>query len=200
MKRIALAILCLALASWPAHAQTATKKAPLIELNGPCNPLGDTRPQCQAQGSPPPIGQQSSTTTPAAGDCTFGTFVLVTVQNLKQTIQNCGETFLNDTQAALDSATAAKDVPAINCLTPAVAFIKAGIGTPASPGDPTASPPMPATAAKLGGPVLLFQKFREFVLAGGITNCQGAFNSTVASATSIRRSTMPSCSRWCPPS
>jgi len=50
MRRITLAILCLALASWPAHAQTAKPTKPLIELNGPCNPLGDTRPQCQQGG------------------------------------------------------------------------------------------------------------------------------------------------------
>jgi hypothetical protein len=33
MKRLALAILCLALASWPAHAQTATRKPPAITGN-----------------------------------------------------------------------------------------------------------------------------------------------------------------------
>jgi len=51
MRRITFAILCLALASWPAHAQTTKPVKSLIELNGPCNPLGDTRPQCQ-QGGP----------------------------------------------------------------------------------------------------------------------------------------------------
>jgi hypothetical protein len=51
MRRIAFAILCLALASFSAHAQTTKPVKSLIELNGPCNPLGDTRPQCQ-QGGP----------------------------------------------------------------------------------------------------------------------------------------------------
>jgi len=55
MRRITLVILCLALASglasWPAHAQTTKPAKPLIELNGPCNPLGDTRPQCQQGGA-----------------------------------------------------------------------------------------------------------------------------------------------------
>ena len=51
MRRITLAILCVALASWPAHAQTTKLVKPLVELNGPCNPLGDTRPQCQQGGA-----------------------------------------------------------------------------------------------------------------------------------------------------
>jgi hypothetical protein len=62
MRTLTLAILGFALAVWPAHAQTkpaAAPKAPLIELNGPCNPLGDTRPQCQAQGSPAPLGSET---------------------------------------------------------------------------------------------------------------------------------------------
>jgi hypothetical protein len=51
MRRITLAIFCLALASWPARAQTSKLVKPLVELNGPCNPLGDTRPQCQPGGA-----------------------------------------------------------------------------------------------------------------------------------------------------
>ena len=50
MRRIAFAFLCLALASFSAHAQTTKPIKSLIELNGPCNPLGDTRPQCQQSG------------------------------------------------------------------------------------------------------------------------------------------------------
>ena len=50
MHRIIFAILCLALASFSAQAQTTRPVKPLLELNGPCNPLGDTRPQCQQGG------------------------------------------------------------------------------------------------------------------------------------------------------
>jgi hypothetical protein len=62
MTRLILVVLGVTLAAWPAHAQTklaAAPKAPILELNGPCNPLGDTRPQCQAQGSPAPLGAES---------------------------------------------------------------------------------------------------------------------------------------------
>jgi hypothetical protein len=65
MKRLAPAILALALIGGGtslAQAQTkAAPKLPAIELNGPCNPLGDTRPQCQVKGSPPLGGEQGET-------------------------------------------------------------------------------------------------------------------------------------------
>jgi hypothetical protein len=68
MRRLILAILYLALAAWPALAQvkpaSAALKGPIIGLNGPCNPLGDTRPQCQAQGSPPLLGSGSGAESP----------------------------------------------------------------------------------------------------------------------------------------
>jgi hypothetical protein len=182
MKRIILAILCLALVPLSAYAQAEPKpRKPLLELNGPCNPLGDSRPQCQAQGSPAPLGQQpAAASTAPAGNCQFGTFALITPQNLVQTIQNCGETFLTDSQAALASAKTANDSVAIGCLTPGTALIQAGVGTPGTPGDATASPPIPAVPAKLGGPVLLFQKYREFVNAGGISACEAWVNTVIA--------------------
>lgn len=61
MRKITIAVVCLALLGdagtslvLAQSAKTAPK--PIIELNGPCNPLGDTRPQCQEQGSPAPLG------------------------------------------------------------------------------------------------------------------------------------------------
>lgn len=161
-----------------AHAQTATKRLPAIELGGPCNPLGDTRASCQAQGIPAPAGQQPSAA--AVPTCNFGTFTLITPQNIVATIQACGEKLLTDSQAALDSATAAKDNTAISCLTPGTALFKAGVGIPGTPGDPTATPPVPAVAAQLGGPILLFQKYREFIMAGGLNACESWVNTVVA--------------------
>jgi hypothetical protein len=52
---VLLASLCFAL---PAMAQTKTAPKPLIELNGPCNPLGDTRPQCNTGSAATPAGDQ----------------------------------------------------------------------------------------------------------------------------------------------
>jgi hypothetical protein len=165
-----------------AFAQTSHKPpAPLVELNGPCNPLGDTRARCQEQGSPAPLGQKTDASA-AAGNCDFGTFTILTPQNLVATIQACGEKLLNDSQAALTSAAAAKDTVAISCLTPGTALIAAGVGTPAvaaQEATPT-SPAVAAIAAQLGGPILMFQKYREFVNQGGISACQSWVNTVVA--------------------
>lgn len=64
----ALAFIAILLASMlilptSAYAQTATHavpRLPTIELGGPCNPNGDTRPNCQAQGSPAPANSVGS--------------------------------------------------------------------------------------------------------------------------------------------
>lgn len=62
MKRLALAA-ALLLTVAPAYAQSnKTAPKPVIEFGGPCNPLGDTRPECQAKGSPAPFGSSSSAT------------------------------------------------------------------------------------------------------------------------------------------
>jgi hypothetical protein len=171
----------------PAMAQTKKGAAPIMK----CLPL-DPRPACQngvfAPGQPGEAAGNAAadTAAPVAGNCSFGTFAILTPQNLVQTIQNCGETFLTDTQAALASATAAKAPVAISCLTPAVELIQAGVGTPGTPeilANPNATPPtpdVPAVPGKLGGPVLLFEKYSEFVTAGGISACQAWVNTTVA--------------------
>lgn len=116
-----------------------------------------------------------------AGDaCSVNIFAALDAKNVITTIQNCiseaNSPFLPDLQAALDSATAYKDQPGIACLTPALAIVKAAVGTP---GDPNATPPVPATRP---GVILIFQKFREFVLAGGPAACKTYINSTVAGA------------------
>jgi hypothetical protein len=123
--------------------------------------------------------------------CDFNIFALLNTQNVIQTLQACGAKLLTDSQAALASANTANDNIATACLTPGVALIQAGIGTPAVPAveavPATATTPtiaaVPAVAAQLPGPVLIFQKFREFLNAGGITNCKAWVNNTVTAAT-----------------
>lgn len=69
--------------------------------------------------------------------CDFNIFAALKPENVVTTIQNCvsdaSKPFLPDVQAALDSATKANDKPAIDCLTPAAAIVKAAVGTPPSP-------------------------------------------------------------------
>jgi hypothetical protein len=108
-----------------------------------------------------------------------------------QTVGTDATAMLPDFQGALDSATAAKDAPAIACLTPVLAIIKAAAGTvvtpavPAVPANPNATPPVaavPAVPAVMSypGPVTLFQKIREFGLAGGVPSCKSVGTTTVA--------------------
>lgn len=57
MKRIALAILALALAAWPAHAQDRREAVAAVPrtISPPCLPL-DLRAECKSQGSVSPTG------------------------------------------------------------------------------------------------------------------------------------------------
>lgn len=125
------------------------------------------------------------TTSSALPTCDFNTFTILTPANVVAQLQACGEKLLTDSQAALASAKAANDNIATSCLTPSTALVQAAIGTPAVPAtEATAtSPAVPATPAQLPGPVLIFQKFREFVNNGGITNCKAWVNNTVTAAT-----------------
>lgn len=145
-------------------------------------------------GVPGGIIGTTSDTTDASGSkstgsaCGINVFTNNSFLTILADIQKCvgkdvGEaatTVLSDWQGALDSATTANDKTAISCLTPAVAIIKAAAGTPGTPGNPNATPPVAATPAVYPGPVTLFQKVREFALAGGIAACKSAINSTNA--------------------
>jgi hypothetical protein len=114
---------------------------------------------------------------------------------------------VKDTSAALDSAKAftgsatagsaagavVGDNDAINCLTPALALFKAAMPTQAVAAvtpvpavlnaDGSVKVPavqaVPAVAANDPGPVLLYQKYREFTLAGALTSCQAWFNGPI---------------------
>lgn len=115
----------------------------------------------------------------SAPTCDFNTFIVLTPANVIALLQACGEKFLADSQAALASATKANDNIATACLTPGTALVQAAVGTPAVPATGTA----PAASASFPGPILVFQKFREFVNAGGITNCKAWVNNTITAAT-----------------
>jgi hypothetical protein len=115
----------------------------------------------------------------AAPTCDFNVFVILTPQNVVGTLQACGQILLTDSNAALASAGKASDSIATACLTPGTALVQAAVGTPEVPATATA----PVTPAVLPGPILIFQKFREFVDAGGITNCKAWVNNTVSAAT-----------------
>lgn len=144
----------------PNHAQAKSKSKSPINFD----PLHlDT--------SPAPVAK--------SGACDITLFTNLTVANVITEIQNCagsvvsaGATpFVADITAALKSATDAKDGTAIACLTPALAIATAAMGTPAS-GDGS-------TPAVYPGPILIFQKYREFVTAGGPSICKTAVQSTV---------------------
>jgi hypothetical protein len=129
--------------------------------------------------------------------CNFNIFANLNPKNLIATIQACvsdaNSTFEPDVAAALASAQAysgSGDQAGIQCLQPALAIVQAGIERPAvaavaaQPATAT-SPAMAAVAAVPGykpGAITLFQKFREFTLAGGPTACQNWVNGTIQGA------------------
>ncbi len=150
------------------------------------NPLVDIRNIGTA------AGQAAQATTPGGTPtCGFGTFTALTPDNLVSLLQACASKMLAGSQGALASAGKANDNIATACLTPAVALLQAAIGTPAvaavdavpATATTSAAPATPAVAAQLPDPILMFQKFREFVNAGGITNCKAWINNTVTAAT-----------------
>ncbi|HYM31817.1 MAG TPA: hypothetical protein VEU47_10980 [Candidatus Cybelea sp.] len=143
---------------------------------------------------------QGSSTDPEVS-CDFKIFLGLTPKNLEAAIKKClsdaNSTLVDDTQRALDSAKAytqtgasspTPDNDAINCLTPGLAILKAGVIVPAVPEvkDASGNITMQAQPAKSPGLILLFQKYREFVLSGGLTSCKTwvdtAVNATATQA------------------
>lgn len=130
------------------------------------------------------VDPSSPASTPSKpGACDITLFTNLNIANVVTDIQNCigsvvaggAAPFVTDIQAALDSATAAKDGTAISCLTPALAIATAAMGKPAV----TAADGTVTTPAVYPGPILIFQKYREFVTAGGPSNCKTAVQSTI---------------------
>jgi hypothetical protein len=120
------------------------------------------------------------------------------VPTMKACVQDVNNQLVTDTQRALDSAkafsgnatgnsAAVGDNDAINCLTPALALFKAAAVIPAVPAqdavlNPDGSiktPAVPGTPEIDPGPILLYQKYREFTLAGALTSCQAWFNGPI---------------------
>lgn len=129
--------------------------------------------------------------------CDFNIFLGLTPKNLESAIKKCVSdgvgTLVDDTTRALDSAksygdSGKGDGDAINCLTPGLAILKAGVIIPAiaEVKDASGNVTTPAVPAKAPGLILLFQKYREFVLAGGLTSCKTwvdtAVNATATQA------------------
>lgn len=163
-----LAVASAAFMPMQAHAQT---RKPAVTGNFPADIKTDIQ---NAQTTAAAINAGT-----AAPTCDFNVFVTLTPQNVVGTLQACGQILLTDSNAALASAGKASDSIATACLTPGTALVQAAVGTPEVPATATA----PATSAVLPGPILIFQKFREFVDAGGITNCKAWVNNTVSAAT-----------------
>lgn len=131
-------------------------------------------------------GQPAPTST-AALPCTFQMLTKLTPGNLLPTINSCiAGKLVSDAQRALTSATTygtsgKGDVDAINCLTPALAIFQAGVEIPAVPAVVAADGTVTTQAvpAQDPGPILLYQKYREFTLSGALTSCQSWFNGPI---------------------
>jgi hypothetical protein len=170
----------------------AAKVAILLEVFGACLFAlpGDANAQVKLK-TPQQIvndiksatGQATSSTPSKPGACDITLFANLTIANVVTDIQNCIDSviaggaapFVADIKAALQSATDAKDGTAMACLGPALAIATAAMGTPASADG--------STPAVYPGPILIFQKYREFLTAGGPSNCKTAVQSTINGTT-----------------
>ena len=174
------------------------KATPLPKLRPPAvtgDPIADVKTDLGI--SPPATGVVKATD--GTVTCNFNVFANLNPKNLIATIQACvsdaNSTFEPDVAAALASAQAysgSGDQTAIQCLQPALAIVQAGIeraavaAVAAQPATATA-PAIAAVAAVPAykpGALTLFQKFREFTLAGGPTACQNWVNGTIQGAVS----------------
>lgn len=195
MNRAIVAGLALALLAAPALAQAKKKPA----LTG--NPVQDFQNAVNNAGSP------SASNSTTALPCDFNLFANLNANNLIASVHACiqskveGEIIaplMLDTQAALASAQAYNgtgDTTGINCLKPGLSILQAAAGvtpapaaatqpassTPATSTAPaaTAAPAPSAASTTQPGPVLLFQKWREFVLAGGPAACKSWITTTI---------------------
>lgn len=164
------------------------------------NALKNTNQKVVAAVTPAP------TSTAALPCMDISVLTKLTPQNLVPTLKGCEQDGINqlvtDTSRALDSAkaftgsatgtTAAGDNDAINCLAPGLALFKAATIVSAVPDTPAVlnadgtvkTPAVAGTPEIDPGPILLFQKYREFTIVGGLTSCQtwinGPINATAA--------------------
>lgn len=165
------------LAAPSAHAQIKFKPLPdPLKLN-----------QAAAQAKAVITGQPAPDSTTAL-PCDFKMLTKLTPDNLIPTMKAClsdvNSQLVNDTQRALDSAKVyggTGDGDGVNCLTPGLAIFKAGVQVPAVPAVIAADGTVttPAVPAQDPGPILLYQKYREFTLSGALTSCQSWFNGPI---------------------
>ena len=196
--KVLLMAFALSLLAFPGLAMAQTPRPrPLV----PAFDLGQKiHDDIAAQNAKAPAIVNGTSTDPNVS-CDFKVFLGLTPQNLEATIKKClsdaNSTLVEDTQRALDSAKAytqtgasapTPDNDAINCLTPGLAILKAGVIVPAvaEVKDASGNVTTPGVPAKNPGLILLFQKYREFVLAGGLTSCKTwvdtAVNATATQA------------------
>lgn len=126
--------------------------------------------------------------------CDFNIFSSLQAKNLLDQVKICiTQRGQDDVQAALDSATAAKDSLGIQCLTPALAIVKAAanvsVAQSAAHADTTSATAVNPTTPnpQVPGPILIFQKFREFVIAGGPTSCKSWVQTTISGANPLNQ-------------
>jgi len=155
-----------------------------------CDPL-NLIPGCR----PNPFSAAPATDSDQPCDITILTKLTPTnlVPTIKKCISNGSASLADGADKALASAkvftqtgasSPSPDNDAINCLSPAAALFRAGEQTAAVPEVPAVLNPdgtvktqaVPAVPAKDPSMILLFEKFSEFELAGGITSCQTWFN------------------------
>lgn len=188
MKRV-VAITLIALAASPAFAQPKLTGNIVKDIQG-----------LNAGVKATVTGKPATDSTTALPCMDISVLTKLTPQNLVPTLKGCEIAGVNqlvtDTSRALDSAkaftgsatgtTASGDNDAINCLTPGLALFKAASIIPAMPAVLNADGTIqtPAVAEIDPGPILLFQKYREFTIVGGLTSCQtwlnGPVNATAA--------------------
>lgn len=195
---IMLVVLSGTLLAMPSNSQAQTPhklKPPAVTGD----PVADVKTDLQNLGLIPVPGAASGVSKNSDGtvSCNFNIFANLNPKNLLATIQACvsdvNSSFEPDVAAALDSANAysgSGDQTGIQCLKPALAIVQAGIERPAVVAVPeqpatATSAAVPAVAAVAGykpGAITLFQKFREFTLAGGPTACQNWVQGTIQGA------------------
>lgn len=171
--------LSLFLAGIPAMAQ------PLPKLKTPGQIVRDI--EGVGQQAKAVVTGQPAPTPNTALPCTFQMLIKLTPENLLPTINSCiAGKLVSDTQRALQSAqsygsSGKGDGDAVNCLTPALAIFQAGVEVPAIPAVMAADGTVttPAVPAQDPGPILLYQKYREFTLSGALTSCQSWFNGPI---------------------
>ena len=118
------------------------------------------------------------------------------VPTMKACVQDTQNHLVTDTSRALESAknytktgetVAVGDSDAVNCLTPALALFQAASIVPAVPDTPAVmnadgtvkTPAVAGTPEIEPGLILMFQKYREFTISGGLTSCQAWVNGPV---------------------